>query len=158
MKALINNNKIVQVESDSFEVHPDFKWVDCPDDCKTDWIYDDGLCQPVIIPEEEIKRQKKVANSAARYAKETSGVDYEGHLILTEREDINIFNSAMEKIRRGLVEAIEWKCGDGSYLTLTTDNISDIEILILTHIQGSFAKEKYYNDLIDQGIEVKLIY
>lgn len=107
---------------------------------------------------DQIKEEKKAANSAARYAKETSGVDYNGHLILTGREDINILNSAMEKIRRGLVAEIEWKCGDGSYLTLTVNNISEIEFLILTHIQGSFAKEKYYNALIDQGIEVDFIY
>lgn len=158
MKALIHNNKIVQVEINSFEVHPDFTWVYCPDDCDTSWEYKDGVCQPIIITEDEIKKQKKQANASARYAKEISGVNYNGHLILTEREDINIINSAMEKIRRGLVEAIEWKCGDGSYLVLDSSNISEIEILVLTHIQGSFSKEKYYNDLIDQGVEVEFIY
>ena len=64
----------------------------------------------------------------------------------------------MEKIRRGLVEAIEWKCGDGSYLVLDSSNISEIELIVLNHIQGSFAKEKYYNDLVDQGVEVEFVY
>lgn len=107
---------------------------------------------------EQIKAEKKELNAAARYIKEISGIDYNGHFILTEREDINILNSAMEKIRRGLVESIEWKCGDGSYLVLNSSNIAEIELLVLSHIQGSFAKEKYYNDLIDQGVEVEFIY
>lgn len=158
MKALIHNNKIVQVEINSFKVHPDFTWVECPDDCNTRWEYKDGVCQPIIVPEDEIKKRKKQSNAAARYAKEISGVDYNGHLILTDREDINILNSAMEKIRRGLVDDIDWKCGDGSYLVLNSSNIAEIELIVLTHIQGSFAKEKYYNDLIDQGVDVNFVY
>lgn len=153
-KALIHNNRIVQVELESFEVANGLEWIDCPDDCNPSWEYKEGLCQPIIISLE----QKKALNASARYAKEISGVDYNGHLILTEREDINILHSAMEKIRRGLINEIEWKCGDGSYLVLNSSNIDEIEILVLTHIQGSFAKEKYYNDLIDQGIEVDFVY
>lgn len=103
------------------------------------------------IPLETLKEQKKSENAAKRYEKETSGVEYNGHLISTDREDWKTMDSNMEKIRRGLVTEIEWKCGDGSYLTLMADNISEIEILILTHIQGSFAKEKYFNGLIDNA-------
>lgn len=39
MKALIKDNKIVQVVEEQFEVHPDYKWVDCPNDCNTFWTY-----------------------------------------------------------------------------------------------------------------------
>ena len=158
MKALIHDNKIVQVWKEAFDVHPDFTWIDCPDDCNTLWEYKEGICQPVIIPDDEIKKQKKAVNASARYAKEISGVNYNGHLILTEREDVNILNSAMEKIRRGLVVSIEWKCGDGSYLVLDSSNIEEIEIMVLAHIQTSFANERYYNDLIDKGVDIEFIY
>ena len=45
MKALINkNNEIVDVQFDelTFEVHPDFVWVDCPDETTIDYLYVDG--------------------------------------------------------------------------------------------------------------------
>ena len=98
---------------------------------------------------EQLKTEKKAENAAKRYAKETSGVYYNEYFLLTEREDVNIMNATMEKIRRGLVESIEWKCGNGLYLTLTDSNIGEIELLVLTHIQTSFGTVKYYNALID---------
>lgn len=154
-KALIHNNKIVQVDSKPFDVHPDFTWIDCPDDCNTSWEYKDGVCQPIIISLEQLKTEKKAENAAKRYAKEISGVVYNGHLFLTEREDVNIMNATMEKIRRGLVSGISWKCGDGSYIDLTVDNILNIEIAILTHIQTSFATEKAYNEAIEASTTIE---
>jgi hypothetical protein len=46
VKALIKLGQIVQVSKESFDVHPDYQWVDCPDDCSTLWTYDDGLFLP----------------------------------------------------------------------------------------------------------------
>lgn len=148
-KALIHNNKIIQVEDTSFEVHSDFKWIDCPDDCDTSWSYDGSECKPIEITLDELKAAKKTENASKRYAKETSGVYYNEYFLLTEREDVNIMNATMEKIRRGLVDSIEWKCGNGIYLSLNNSNISEIELLILTHIQTSFGVEKVYNEAIE---------
>lgn len=40
-RALIdNNNRVVQVEDEDFEVHNGLYWVDCPDDTGTYYIYD----------------------------------------------------------------------------------------------------------------------
>lgn len=41
-RALIdsNNNRVVQVAEEDFEVHGALYWVDCPDDCGTYYIYD----------------------------------------------------------------------------------------------------------------------
>lgn len=148
-KALIHNNKIVQISEIEFEVHSDFKWIDCPAECDTSWSYDGSECKPIEITLDELKAAKKTENASKRYAKETSGVYYNEYFLLTEREDVNIMNATMEKIRRGLVETINWKCGNGLYLTVTALNISEIELLILTHIQTSFATEKYFNEQID---------
>lgn len=106
-------------------------------------------------PINQLKIEKKAENAAKRYAKEISGIYYDSHLILTDREDINILNSAMEKIRRGLVPNISWKCGDGSYIDLTADNILDIEIAVLTHVQTLFATEKDYNDAIEAATTIE---
>lgn len=60
MKALILDNKIVQVEIDIFDVANGLKWVDCPDDCVAGWVYKDGLCviNTQTITLLEIKAQK----------------------------------------------------------------------------------------------------
>lgn len=47
MKALIetyNNNRIVQIELDDtiFPVISTLQWIDCPNDCQTDWSYHNG--------------------------------------------------------------------------------------------------------------------
>ena len=101
------------------------------------------------IPFETLKEQKKAENAAKRYIKETNGLYYNEYFLLTKREDVNIMNATMEKIRRGLVDSIEWKCGNGIYLSLNNSNISEIELLILTHIQTSFGVEKVYNEAIE---------
>ena len=44
MRALIFENKIVQVVEEDFPVHKDLHFIDCPDDCKsTDWTLVDGV-------------------------------------------------------------------------------------------------------------------
>ena len=42
MKALVDiaSNLVVGVHETGYEVHPDCKWVDCPDNCRAYWIYD----------------------------------------------------------------------------------------------------------------------
>lgn len=46
MKALIHNDQIVDVHPVGFPVAPELQWVDCPDDCTTQWVYLNGACQP----------------------------------------------------------------------------------------------------------------
>ena len=40
MKALIFNGEVIQIETKEFEVHSDFKWVDCNETVKVGWNYD----------------------------------------------------------------------------------------------------------------------
>ena len=40
MKALIFNNEVMQLETEPFEVHSDWKWVDCDDSVQVSWEYD----------------------------------------------------------------------------------------------------------------------
>ncbi len=43
MKALIFNSEVMQVESEAFEVHSDWQWVDCSDDCKVGSTFKAGV-------------------------------------------------------------------------------------------------------------------
>ena len=55
MKALIFENKVVDVVEAEFEVHKSMTWMDCPDNCKAgEWELVDGTIQ--VIPEPEDTR------------------------------------------------------------------------------------------------------
>ena len=40
MKALIHNDKVVDVKEQSYEVHPSMSWIDCPNDIRIGFFYD----------------------------------------------------------------------------------------------------------------------
>ena len=55
MKALIFENRLVDVAETEFEVAPTMTWMDCPDECKAGkWELVDGTLQ--VIPEPEDTR------------------------------------------------------------------------------------------------------
>ena len=54
-KALIFENRLVDVAETEFEVHSSMTWMDCPDECKAgEWELVDGTLQ--VIPEPEDTR------------------------------------------------------------------------------------------------------
>jgi hypothetical protein len=99
----------------------------------------------------ELQYQKD-AIAKQRYEMETSGLSYEGLTVPTDRESVQILDSTCEKIRRGLVSSIDWKCKDG-YLTLTAENIDALEIAILTHVQTAFGWEKLQLEALESPVE-----
>ena len=53
MKALISpseNNRICQVDAQDFPVAEPLFWADCPDNCTTEWTYDNGTFLPPAPP------------------------------------------------------------------------------------------------------------
>ena len=40
MKALIHDDRVVDVKEQSYEVHPSMSWIDCPNDIKIGFFYD----------------------------------------------------------------------------------------------------------------------
>ena len=52
MKALIFENKVVDLSESEFEVAPTLSWMDCSDDCKVGWTLESGvLTAPPESPE-----------------------------------------------------------------------------------------------------------
>ena len=60
MKALIFQNKVIQVEQNEFEVSPTMIWVDCPDNCVPGWTYIDGV---LAAPAQSEPNQQEIINS-----------------------------------------------------------------------------------------------
>ena len=47
MKALIFQNKVVDLVDNEFPVSPEMHWMDAPEGCTTDWVLEDGA---VVAP------------------------------------------------------------------------------------------------------------
>ncbi len=52
MKALIQNSKVIQIETEAFPVHPSLEWVECDGSVAVGYLYSDGTFSPpaVIVP------------------------------------------------------------------------------------------------------------
>ena len=57
MKALIFEDKVVQLEETPFEVHSSLTWVEASTECKVGWGYKDGNWIPPVEPTDEEKIQ-----------------------------------------------------------------------------------------------------
>ena len=95
MKALILNNKVVDVQAKEFEVHESMTWMDCSDDCAIGWSLADGaLVAPVVETINsallEIQRlEGQVTQRRLREAyKDSTWLDAQEALIATERSKL----------------------------------------------------------------------
>jgi len=72
MKALIKDGTVVDIALETFEVHPDLTWEDCPDDCVAGWEFANGIftlppviIEPVITMTEQEQKIEAIWNSIA---------------------------------------------------------------------------------------------
>jgi len=65
MKALIFNNKVVDIAATEFEVHPSMTWMDAPEGCEHGWVLIDGSLQeePGLSNEELMLRLRIMRDS-----------------------------------------------------------------------------------------------
>lgn len=70
MKALILNDRVVQIEQQEFPVAQPLYWIECPKECTTNWTYTNNefLPQPQPTPEE---LQEQINQKARAYLTST---------------------------------------------------------------------------------------
>jgi hypothetical protein len=59
MKALIYEGLVVDVQEVEFDIHPSMTWMDCPDDCVTSWLLEDGVFSAPPEPEDTMTYAEK---------------------------------------------------------------------------------------------------
>ena len=59
MKALIFNNKVVDIQENAFDVHESMTWVDCDHEIDTSYTYDNGqfIKPPAAVLDYSIERR-----------------------------------------------------------------------------------------------------
>ena len=98
MKALIFNNKVVDVQEAEFPVHNSMTWVDCGNDVTTSFSYSDGVF--TAPPSEwvhtyDLIRQReypKVGDVIDAIFKKEAGDSTEWDTMVTERQSIKDAN------------------------------------------------------------------
>ena len=72
MKALILNNKVVDLAATEFEVHSSMSWMDAPEGCKRGWLLNAGVLEAPVTPSLTAQQQteKQKVKRAAAYAAE----------------------------------------------------------------------------------------
>ncbi len=96
MKALVKNNEIVQVSEDIFPVHPDYQWIDCPNDCSKEWIYKNGALEapPVVIKTNQEMQSELLPSSHSMINAIWT------FLMKGDRTDMNILDDKIEMIKK----------------------------------------------------------
>jgi hypothetical protein len=59
MKALIFNNKVVDLVQQEFEVAPSMSWMDAPDGCEVGWLLENG----VLVTYDKRTSEQKAADA-----------------------------------------------------------------------------------------------
>jgi len=95
----------------------------------------------------------KIAQIASdRYAVQIAGVEYteDGatYRLKTGINDILLLDSYLEKLRRGIMTSVRWKCHDDVWVTIDLNNMNTIEALVLTHVQTAYAAEEAAQEAI----------
>lgn len=80
--------------------------------------------------------------AAVRYGKETGGFVYQGHPIATdESSQGKIGNAALGATVVGASFSTDWKCSDGSFVTLNQAGMMGMATAILGYINACYATE-----------------
>lgn len=109
MKALIFQNKIVQVAAVEFEVAAEMSWIDCPDNCTTAWGYNNGvITEPVVVlpTQAEIETMygqgvKAYMDSVAQqktYSSSESCISYGGSTVLQWKNEADTFSAWRDSV------------------------------------------------------------
>lgn len=105
------------------------------------WTLSGGVLSPVAPP---VPTQSQLTAYAAtvRYAKETGGFSFQSHPIATdEGSQAKIGNAALGATVVGAGFSTDWKCSDGTFVTLNQAGMLGMATAILNFVNACYAAE-----------------
>lgn len=151
MKALVFENKVIQIESKPFPVSDGLVWIDCGTDAEVGHEVIDGV---VIVPSpqeislQDAKNQKISELSAKRYSVEIGGFNFNGHIIATDdRSKTLLMGARIEAMDNPETFEINWKTSQG-FVTLNAVQLIAISNAVRSFVQGCFDNEKTHTENI----------
>ena len=107
-----------------------------PADEKAEWNGEEW-----IIPFNELKERKYKEIAAARYNAEIAGITINGVLIKTDRETQAVLTAACLQAYIDSGYSLNWKTGDGTFVSLPAEKIMAFGTAVRAHVQGCFDRE-----------------
>jgi hypothetical protein len=97
------------------------------------------------------KEAKKAEIAQARYNAEIAGVTINGVSIKTDRETQAVLASACLQAYIDSGYSLNWKTGDGTFVSLPADKIMAFGTAVRAHVQSCFDREAELCGLIDKA-------
>ena len=95
------------------------------------------------------KEAKKTEIAQARYNAEIAGVTINGVLIKTDRETQAVLTAACLQAYIDSGYSLNWKTGDGTFVSLPAEKIMAFGTAVRAHVQGCFDREAELLPLIE---------
>ena len=116
MKALIHNNKVVQLSEEKFEVHPSYTWIDnVPENVTTDWNYNgtNFIERNTLTDEEKFAKFLLKVRSIRKTLLKNSDWTQAKDVNLSNADEWTTYRQSLRDITKGLktiadIKAITW--------------------------------------------------
>jgi hypothetical protein len=135
------------------QYHPDFlkSLVQCDDTVQQGWLYSGKNFSAAPVP--EITAADLTAYvGAKRFLLETGGYTFSSHPISTDRDSQSkIGNIAVAATVVGPSFSTDWKCSDGTFITLNHDDALAMATAIMNFVSACFATEATITAAISAG-------
>lgn len=103
---------------------------------------------PISTKDKDHKRQEL---SFARHQAVNGGMVFNGIPVRTDDQTRTELAIARQFAKENSELTIEWKLGNGSFITLNSDTIISLSDAVLAHQQSQFSREKELNALVDSA-------
>ena len=106
---------------------------------------DAGVFVPYVPPAptlEQLRERKRAEIAAARYEAEVAGIEVNGVSIATNRDSQALLTGAAVSAMLDDAYTVQWKQPDGTFVTLTANQIIELGKTVRAHVETCFNREK----------------
>ncbi len=154
MKALILENKVIQLAAAEFEVAEPLIWVDCGDDVKDNWNYIDGVFSDPVSDADRfnaLKDSKLAENKNKKESYIYTNISYLGTEFYNSERSSNNLQAAYQFGTFPL----NWIDVDDNEISFTKDNVSTLISLIIARRSSGYYQEAEFNKLINAATTIE---
>ena len=149
-KALVLEDKVIEVADTTFPVNPSLKWIDCLDNTEAGWLVENNqVIEPLVTSPtlEEVKAAKLNDLASYRYTREVRGFTFNGQRISTDDRAKTLLMGARLEATENPLSTLNWKTDKG-FVVLNAAAIIAISNAVRAFVQACFDKEKAHSDAI----------
>ena len=134
MKALVLDNKVIEIAESEFPVHSSLVWMDAPDGCQAGWILENGVLRAEVEPEpteQEVLDEYKQAIKQLLYNK-AQEKDYD-----SEQSIASYATSTNEDWKAEAQQFVQWR-----------DTVYEYSLGVLSDVQAELIEPPTMHDFL----------